>query len=298
MEKAIFPLNYMYQTQGVNGDFSHQGSLAIDYGHRGAKEKIRAPFTGIIRKISPNNGNCVWLESVDKVLWANGIIDYVTMLFMHDDDVSDLHVGQVIKQGEYFYAQGTAGWATGIHVHIEIGKGKFHGLGWFTNNQGRFMINDAVHPVDVLFLTEDIDIVNNGGYNWRMLIGDPVIRNIEVDQIEVLADDLRCREEPNGNILGFINRGTYNILEMVDKEDYKWIKIKENRWIAYSDEWSNLFIVNNENLLSKVKELENEILILKKQIETYNNFKFKYEVLKTANYSIKLYENEILYIIK
>src|SRR5690606_14584833 len=100
MEKAILPIKYMKQTQGVNGNYSHQGTFAIDFGHKAGKTNVYAPFTGVIKRISsPEGGNAVWLESKEKILWADGTIDYMTVLTIHDNDVSDLYVGKEVRQG-------------------------------------------------------------------------------------------------------------------------------------------------------------------------------------------------------
>ena len=213
MEKAIFPLRYLKINQGVNGDYSHQGTLAIDCGYKDENsKKLYAPFTGIIKKIYTTSGNCVWLESKEKVLWADGTKDYATLLVIHSDDVSHLKKGQVIKQNEYFYKMGKSGNATGVHVHLEVGKGKFSGTGWYQNKYGIWTINNGVHPTNVFFLTEDTEIKNGYGYNWKRLpkempiLGNAVSKNKEVDQIEVLITNLRVRDKPNGNILGYIKK--------------------------------------------------------------------------------------------
>ncbi len=304
MEKALFPLKYMNQTQGVNGSYSHQGTYAIDYGNRGVKEKLYAPFTGIIRKIYTTSGNGVWLESVDKVLYADGTIDYMTVLTMHDDDVSDLKVGQIIKQGEVYYHQGKAGNATGIHVHLEVGKGKYTGTGWYKNSNDIWMINNAIHPCDALFLTEDIDIVDDGGYNWRKLVGTPVGRDVNKNQIEVLINNLNCRSNPYGKILGYINAGIYNIISKEVNGEYEWYQVENNRWIAHSDDWSKLYEINNQNDDEKINELKNKITQLEEEnnnlkkkinlLEQNNETKFTFLCKKTSTYAIKLYKNEIL----
>lgn len=294
----MFPLKYMNVTQGVDGSYSHKGSYAIDFGHRGYKEKVYAPFTGVIKQISLNNGNAVYLESVDKVLWADMTVDYMTVMFMHDDDVSNLSVGQVIKQNEVFYEQGTAGWATGIHVHIEVGKGKFRDNGWSRNGLGTFMINDAVHPVKAFFIDDAIEISKDGGYKWVKLMGNPINRNETIRQIEVLVDDLRCRLTPNGQILGFINRGMYNILDAKQEEDYLWVLVEEDHWIAHSEEWSKLYPIEADDIMDKITNLEQENKLLKDKIKLLeeNNYKFSYKCIKDGRYIIKLNKDEILYI--
>ena len=107
MEKPLYPSPYMRITQGY-GVGTHKNSFAIDDGGSDSGiDFILAPFTGVIKKIYPNDANEVWLESVDKVEYPDGTIDYMTMLFAHDNDVSNLKVGQVIPRGTRFYEEGT-----------------------------------------------------------------------------------------------------------------------------------------------------------------------------------------------
>ena len=90
MEKPLYPSPYMRITQGY-GVGTHKNSFAIDDGGSDSGiDFILAPFTGVIKKIYPNDANEVWLESVDKVEYPDGTIDYITMFFSHDNDVSNL----------------------------------------------------------------------------------------------------------------------------------------------------------------------------------------------------------------
>ncbi len=132
MQKAVLMMNYLKVTQTANNNFSHKGACALDLGGKDTGiDSLKAPFTGVIKKIYTKDANEVWLESVDKVKYADGTEDYMTILTMHDNDVSNLKVGQVIKQGEIYYDEGTKGNATGNHIHLTVGKGKFTGTGWY-----------------------------------------------------------------------------------------------------------------------------------------------------------------------
>lgn len=164
MEKAVLNVNVLNITQGMNSGFSHKNCLAIDIaGHNGFK----APFTGTIKKIYTKDANQVWLESNEKVKYADGTEDYMTLSIWHDNDVSNLYVGKVIKQGEIFYQQGTKGYVTGAHNHLTVGKGKFTGSGWYGNEQGQaWCINNQYDITKALFLHNDVKVQNNGGYNW------------------------------------------------------------------------------------------------------------------------------------
>lgn len=162
MEKAILNIDTINVTQGMNGTFSHKGDLAIDLGS--ACSFLKAPFTGVIKRIYANC-NAVWLESCDKVKYADGTEDYMTIVTFHDNDISNLKVGQIIKQGTIYYQPGIKGKATGPHIHISAGKGKFSGTGWHQNEYGVWVINNNYDITKALFLHKDVKIKNKM-YEW------------------------------------------------------------------------------------------------------------------------------------
>ena len=174
MEKPLFPSKYMRITQGYN-EGTHRDSFAIDNADIDAgKSNLYAPFTGIIKKIYTNDANEVWLESVEEVEYPDGTIDYMTIMFAHDNDVSDLFVGKRINKGEVFYTEGTKGNVTGAHCHIECGKGKFTGIGWHKNNAGYWSINSGKRPEECLWLDDSIKILDSWGYNFKKISTKPV----------------------------------------------------------------------------------------------------------------------------
>ena len=169
MEKPLFPSKNMRITQGYE-EGTHKDSFAIDNaGKDYGIESIYAPYTGIIKKIYPNDANEVWLESKDQVEYPDGTIDYMTVMFAHADDVSNLFVGKEIKQNEAFYEEGTKGNATGNHCHIECGKGKFTDNGWNQNNSGYWSINNRKKPEECLWINDEINVIDNYGYQFRKI---------------------------------------------------------------------------------------------------------------------------------
>ncbi len=169
MEKPLYPSPYMRITQGY-GVGSHKDSYAIDEaGSDQGIDYMCAPFTGTIKKIYVSDANEVWLESNDKVEYPDGTIDYMTVLFVHDNDVSNLYVGKVIKRGQRFYEEGTKGDAVGNHVHIECGKGKFSGSGWVQNSAGYWSILNRKKPEECFFIDDSIKILNNNGYQFKKI---------------------------------------------------------------------------------------------------------------------------------
>ena len=165
-EYAMFPMTYLNVTQGVNGSFSHQGTKAIDIaGKDTGIDAAYAPFTGVVKRIYQDY--VVWLESSNPVMYADGTVDYMTIMVMHDNDTSDLYVGKEVKQGEHFFDEGTTGYATGNHIHLECAKGKFQGNGWYENSQGNWVIYNHIEPYNALFLSSDTVVTNGYGYNWK-----------------------------------------------------------------------------------------------------------------------------------
>lgn len=197
-EKATFPMKYLNVTQGVNGYFSHLGTYALDLGGRDTGiDDVVAPFTGVIKKIySPGNGNWVWLESSNPVEYTDGTIDYMTIMVVHDNNISDLWVGKLLKQGEVFYQEGTSGNAYGNHIHLECGRGRFSGSGWhatgtFTSSGlAIWTINNGIAPYNALFVRQDTIVYDSGGYNWRRCdveLLKPAIPNVQPKTAENIA---------------------------------------------------------------------------------------------------------------
>jgi hypothetical protein len=90
----------------------------------------------------------------------------MTVLTIHDNSVTSLYVGKVIKQGEIYYQQGTKGKVTGAHIHIAVGKGKFSGSGWYQNEYGSWPINNQYDITKALFVYKDVKQISPM-YNWK-----------------------------------------------------------------------------------------------------------------------------------
>lgn len=293
MEKILFPLKYMKVTQGMNGAYSHKGTYAIDYGY-GGDENVYAPFTGTIKKIYTGSGaNSIWLLSNSKVEFADGSKDYAIMKCAHDNNISDLSIGKVIKQGQHFYNMGTAGQVTGKHVHIEIAKGSK--VGWYQNSAGNWMITGSIDQTKAFFVPSDVKIVKDGGYAWKALIeqiGAPVKRDTTKNQVEVKIDNLRARKAPNGEKMGYINKGIYNVISEKKDGDYLWYQVETNTWIAFDSSWATYYPLVKEEPTDNPQEeptLPNE-----QPQENENRPKFSIQIDKDGLYAINLHKGETL----
>ena len=187
MEKAIYPLKNMRITQGYE-EGTHIDSYAIDDAGKNTNiENVYAPFTGTIKKIYTQDANEVWLESENPVEYPDGTIDYMTVLFAHDNDISDLYVGKKIKQNEAFYQEGTAGNATGNHCHIECAKGKYIEPGWQQNEAGYYNIINAKRPEECLWLN-NTNVIDNHDYNFMEIPMDIIDAPSDEEIIQALKD--------------------------------------------------------------------------------------------------------------
>lgn len=174
MEKPIYPLKNLRITQGYQ-EGTHRNSYAIDNaGLNNEIEDVYAPFSGTIKKIYEEDANEIWLESDNPVEYPDGTIDYMTVLFAHDNDISDLYVGKKVAQGEIFYQEGTKGNAIGNHCHIECGKGKFIEPGWIKNENGYYVIINGKKPEECFWLKKDTNIIDDYGYTFQTLEDNPV----------------------------------------------------------------------------------------------------------------------------
>ena len=203
MEKPLYPSPYMRITQGYMMG-THQDSYAIDdAGSDSGIDFIVAPFTGVIKKIYVGDANEVWLESSDAVIYPDGTVDYMTMMFAHDNDISNLFVGKVINRGERFYEEGTKGNASGNHVHMECGRGKFTGSGWHKNTAGYWSINNGKNPTECLWIDDSIKVLNSYGYTFKKIEEDVVFADTSVIEEPVKEEhtDADINEKDNNDTI-------------------------------------------------------------------------------------------------
>ncbi len=157
-EMAIFVAESLYVTQGAYDVYSHQHQNALDMAP--AEGAVRAPFNGTIVRMDTSWSSCnaVWLQSNEKVLYADGTYDYMTVVFMHDNYIGDLYVGQGIAQGEYFYDIGNYGVSSGLHVHVACYRGQYY--------YGMQLGSGTVYVEDAFFLPDDTYVYNDYGLDW------------------------------------------------------------------------------------------------------------------------------------
>lgn len=160
-ELAIWVADSLVVTQGAFDTYSHQVQNALDI--QPTEGMVRAPFNATVVRIDATEIACnaVWIQSTGPVRYADGSYDYMTAIFLHDNNISDLYVGQGLKQGEYFYHSGDFGISSGKHVHVSFYRGQYDP---WTMRVG----SGDVYAEDALFLPDDTYIYNDYGLDWKV----------------------------------------------------------------------------------------------------------------------------------
>lgn len=167
-EVMLFPLPYMYISQGELESFSHAGILAIDFMGWDANGRVyEAPMYApcsceCVAIIDVYNNGRVF-QSLDTVHTPNGL-QYVTFMCFHDNNPI-ASVGDRFTQGEVFAHTGTAGGVTGDHTHFNTADGTY--AGWENvppDNHGE-LINSS-HIYDTCYVNDTV-LVYDYNYNWQ-----------------------------------------------------------------------------------------------------------------------------------
>lgn len=152
-EYAVFPLRTMCVTQLAFESASHGNSYHIDCSGK-YEEYAVAPFTGQVVYTTQNYG-LVLFQSCDPVHYADGSLDYMTVVFMHcanTDALSKLYAdGTVIPQGSDLIRCGGIG-SNGAeeyvrHYDIGVYRGKLSSPG-----TGSYSSLGNIYPFEGLFV--------------------------------------------------------------------------------------------------------------------------------------------------
>ena len=166
-----YPCRVMRITQNCTGKVSHlphssgePADYPFDEGCEGSgKSYMYCPCDSmrVVKIYGVGNGgtNTVWLESTEKVIFADGTEDYCTLMVTHPDDASlkKLSPDKLFRRGEPVCTEGKDG-CTGNHFHFSAGKGRLRGKGWIKNTKGKWVLNctkGAFPPEKLFFIDPD-----------------------------------------------------------------------------------------------------------------------------------------------
>lgn len=247
IEDFLCPFTDMYITQGSQMG-SHRGTMANDV--RGASAGVRYPYYAPcdckLIWFDKSNGQGMW-QSVNKVRFANGNIDYATFVTAHDNSFdADKTMGQTIPQGNQLGNMGDkaggGAYVTGIHCHIEISQHKYDISNWQKNGYGIWCFPNETDTDDCYFV-DGTNIIYGMGGNWKYISQIPVDDKGEAkDQILHKGSKVRFDGVFKVDIL---KRGTnwfgntiltgvsYNTYYNEQAKDYHWIPLDDWKEVDY-----------------------------------------------------------------
>lgn len=208
----IYPCRTMRITQTYKGTTSHlphtQGEpkdYPIDEGcSNSGRDYIYCPCESMtVRRIygvGTKGVNTIWLESDEKVVFADGTKDYFTFLVTHpdDDDLRKLCVGQKFRRKEKICREGRDG-TTAYHFHISGGKGRYKENGWVKNSKGKWVLitsKEAEKPEKLFFVDMAFtDVIDTKGLEFRNL--GTYTEGYATGRYKVKVDFLNVRKGPS-----------------------------------------------------------------------------------------------------
>lgn len=167
-------------------------------------------------------GNCV------KIDHGNG---YCT-LYAHMQKGLLVSNGVTVKKGQRLGYMGNSGNSYGGHLHFEVWKDGVR------INSTEYLNKDFVEPIDLPI---------------------PVERNNDLEQLQVIETQLRCRtgHSTNDTIIGFCPVGIYNIISMYKDEIYNWYEIENGKWVASEETWAIVLKPVKKEELAQTENKEN-----------------------------------------
>lgn len=268
IENFLCPFTDMYISQGSNGAYSHKGIMANDVRGKiaGIKYPYYAPCTCKCLKKYPKTGQVMW-QSINRVRFANGRIDYATFMTAHDDSMN-VKIGQVVSQGKQLGNMGKKGYSnmTGVHCHIQVSQS--NDITWIRNKYGNYHFNKE-YDLDECYFVDNTNILNGRGGNWKNTtqINIENLNEEKVNQILHIGSKVKfdgifkvdiLRKPLKSNMFG------NEILTGVNCSTYLSGKAKEYHWIPL-DDWTEVDKYGNVNGQDQIV-VSNKSYVLNKNI--------------------------------
>lgn len=257
----IYPVKVMNITQTYSGKTSHNPNMVgkpSDYpideaGENTGRQYMYCPCDEmVVRRIyGVGNGgtNTLWLESTDKVIFADRTSDYFSLMIIHpnDDDLKKISVGQVFKRNEKICREGTDGVSSGNHFHFSGGKGKIKGSGWEENNLGKWVLtvkNKTAKPEKLFYIDEDFTTIKSSkGLSFKALSTAMKNDKPQSENYIVTASLLYVRKGPGTNygkvkFSDFTPSAKEQIMKLSSKKADGYVKGVEFTALEIKGEWA------------------------------------------------------------
>lgn len=280
----VLKKGYCEITQGFGGSNNHRGldlvgkdytiDDVVSYDDGTVLMSVNGYGNGQGEGVNWRYGNFIKIQHDDGTVCLYAHLEYTSVT-----------VNQRVSKGQVIGRMGNSGNSFGAHLHWE----------YWTKNDYYFNVDPSpyLEPKEIK-------------------LPSPVNRDKNKRQFQVdYNDNLRIRKSPSlsGEILGILNAGIYDFTEEKDVDDYKWVKVGDNMWVACTSMSRILEIekviedtrpmedgpdhsnVDELEMLNKrIIELEDKLSLFEKQEQEYNYFVAPKEDI----YYIRLKKNETL----
>ncbi len=236
MKKRQFGMAVMNITQGRYTGISHKLFNAYDLaGMDSGVDRFKAfmplEVIGVHRfDYSTKRGFANTVHFYDK---ENDIT--IAMTHQNKLDGRIYKVGKVFNPGDTIYYEGTAGQATGNHIHLEIGRGRQS----VKVKKGRdYVLDNWVNIEDYFWVNpEYTKVAKSAGYEFQTQ-PEPQSAPKAIGTLTVHTVGLNIRDSIQGNILGFIAPGKsvelVDFVEGIQRDGYQWVKVLFGSTEAYA----------------------------------------------------------------
>lgn len=270
----VLKKGYCEITQGFGGSNNHRGldlvgkdytvDDVVSYDNGTVLMSVNGYGNGQGEGVNWRYGNFIKIQHDDGTVCLYAHLEYTSVT-----------VNQRVSKGQVIGRMGNSGNSFGAHLHWE----------YWTKNDYYFNVDPSpyLEPKEIK-------------------LPSPVNRDKNKRQFQVdYNDNLRIRKSPSlsGEILGILNAGVYDFTEETDVDDYKWVNVGDNMWVACTSmsrilEIEKEEIENNNSTIDElnktIQELEDKISLLEKQEQEYKYFVAPKEDI----YYIRLKKNETL----
>lgn len=170
IQDILIPMEFF---RCLQGDFEgNHPSYACDMsGKDTGRDLCFAPCDVVCVATNPNDGNTVWWQSQNKVRFADGTIDYLAMMIIHDNNLDGIYIGAKYSQGQQIAQEGTAGMANGNHLHIEFAKGKLTSK-YAKNAKGYYLPNSIA--IETVCFADGTTFMTSSNWGWKYTKDVPV----------------------------------------------------------------------------------------------------------------------------
>lgn len=182
MEYSIYPFKYMRISQrhdegnhkAHNIPFKNYSDKPWDEACKDSGRSYFEPQNDFkiveILGLNTSTTNSVRLESVNKLkipYKEEPVILELTLTHMNEDNLRQVHVGQILGKGSKILLEGTDGVATGNHFHVTANIGGYYGFKKNSNNKWCFVYEKSLTPPEAFYINDSIDIINANGYKFQ-----------------------------------------------------------------------------------------------------------------------------------